>query len=161
MTRKNYTILLILFFTLFVGQIQAQALINEGTRQIELDVHTLVNQYRANKGLKELRLSTKLSEIAMKHSKDMANGRVAFSHQGFKGRASSVRKIAGFSCTVAENLYATTYANIRQISSDAVKGWISSSGHRKNMVGNYIFTGIAVARSRDGEYFITQLFIGK
>jgi uncharacterized protein YkwD len=43
----------------------------------------------------------------------------------------------------------------------AVKGWINSPGHQKNMVGDYNLTGIGIAKNNAGEYYFTQLFVKK
>jgi len=44
---------------------------------------------------------------------------------------------------------------------NAVKGWINSPGHQKNMVGDYNLTGIGIAKNNVGEYYFTQLFVKK
>lgn len=128
--------------------------------QIAKEVHTLVNQYRTAKGLRPLKAKGALSEIARTHSEDMAAGRVTFSHDGFNNRLDAVRKYANVPYRVAENLYAT-YPRQTRIARDAVRDWIKSPGHKENMDGNWIFTGISVIKNRKGEYYITQLFVGK
>lgn len=43
----------------------------------------------------------------------------------------------------------------------AVEGWLNSSGHRRNIEGNYNLTGIGVAKNSQGAYYFTQIFILK
>jgi len=40
----------------------------------------------------------------------------------------------------------------------AVSGWLNSTGHRNNIEGNYDLTGVGVAKSSDGKYYLTQMF---
>jgi len=132
---------------------------NSPEERVSREVFRLVNQYRASRGLRALQPKRELNAIAMQHSRDMASGRLPFSHQGFNERVAAVRRYAKIPYKVAENLYANTSGH--NIALLALKGWLASPGHRKNIEGNFLFTGIAVARSASGEFFITQLFVGK
>ena len=49
----------------------------------EEETHKLVNQYRVSLGLAPLTLKTKISEVARKHSEDMATGIVPIGHKKF------------------------------------------------------------------------------
>ena len=40
-----------------------------------------------------------------------------------------------------------------------VRGWINSEGHKKNMEGDYDLTGVGIARSRNGSWYFTQIFV--
>ncbi|RUR12193.1 hypothetical protein ELY15_05865 [Legionella sp. km772] len=42
---------------------------------------------------------------------------------------------------------------------EVVKGWLSSPGHRGNILGNYNFMGIGIARDGRGRIYFTQIFI--
>ena len=42
-----------------------------------------------------------------------------------------------------------------------MRGWLASRAHRENLDGPYDLTGIGVARSRSGEVFFTQFFVGR
>jgi hypothetical protein len=67
---------------------------------------------------------------------------------------------ANISYRTAENLYAHNI-NSQKFPNEALKGWINSAGHKKNMEGAFIHTGLGVCRSKTGELFVTQLFVGK
>jgi uncharacterized protein YkwD len=41
----------------------------------------------------------------------------------------------------------------------AVAGWLQSAGHRANIEGNYLSTGIGVARAPGGALYYTQIFV--
>lgn len=41
----------------------------------------------------------------------------------------------------------------------AVRGWLKSPGHLRNIRGDYTLTGIGVAVNNKGEIFFTQVFL--
>lgn len=125
---------------------------------IEKSVHRQINQYRKKKGLAPLKLNSKISAIAREHSKSMADKKVAFGHNGSSSRYNKISKFIRWR-GVAENVaYNMGYDNPGK---NAVRGWIKSSGHRRNMVGKYQVTGIGVAKNSKGEYYFTQLFVNQ
>ena len=134
----------------------------QGASEIEIakEVHTLVNNYRRAQGLDALIVRPELNAIASRHTEDMAAGRVAFSHEGFDERVDAVRKYAKVPYRVAENLYAT-YPHQTRIARDALRDWLKSPGHKENIHGRWRYTGISVVKNGKGEYYITQLFVGK
>ncbi len=122
-------------------------------------VYQDVNTYRTSHQKDALKIETDLNRIAYRHSLNMAKGKVPFSHDGFEGRVEAVGELTEEPYTIAENLYSTKRTS--GIAEVALKSWIESSGHNRNMLGDWLYTGIGVARSSDGEYFITQIFMGK
>ena len=42
---------------------------------------------------------------------------------------------------------------------EAFEMWKKSSGHRKNMLGNYKYIGIGAARNRRGVIYYTEIFV--
>lgn len=117
----------------------------------EILVHT--NKFRRSKGLRALEMRDDLNAIARKHSEDMARGRRAFGHGGYQQREKQVQKIFQ-GCSMAENVaYGSTSGR------DVVTEWKNSSGHRRNMLGNYSYIGIGTARDRQGRLYFTQIFV--
>ncbi|MBX7240398.1 MAG: CAP domain-containing protein [Bacteroidia bacterium] len=123
-------------------------------------VHEVVNNYRKKNGLAALKMQRELNDIAFAHSKKMATGQIPFSHLDFHDRVKMVDQYANIPYRTAENLYAHKISP-SQIPNEALQGWYNSPGHKKNMDGQFIHTGIGVCRSKSGEIFITQLFVGK
>jgi uncharacterized protein YkwD len=117
------------------------------------DVLKYTNEYRKSKRLSALVMRNDLNAIARRHSEDMANGRRSFGHGGFEQRVSKVRKIFG-TCNVSENV-AYGARNAKEV----FTVWKNSSGHRQNMLGNYKYTGIGIARNRRGIIYYTQIFV--
>jgi uncharacterized protein YkwD len=121
---------------------------------LEKAVNQEINKYRASKKLPPLSVDPRISQIARIHSENMAKGKVRFSHDGFEGRAKAITIPYQ---SVSENLaYNMGYSEpVRK----AVEGWIKSEGHRKNMEGQFNFTGIGIAKNAKDEYYFTQIFV--
>jgi len=125
---------------------------------------TLINNYRASKGLKALKASKSLNIASFTHSKDMG-ARKYFSHTtksplpaGQSGSAFTNRMSdAGytFNTTKGENI-AAGYATAQAV----FNGWKASSGHNANMLNpkfTVIGIGMAtVAGSPYGTYWTTD-----
>lgn len=123
---------------------------------IERSVFKEINEYRQSQNLPPLSWNTEISEQARKHSEAMASGQVPLSHEGFEERVEAIAKTISYR-GAAENVASNDgYANPGQ---QAVQGWLNSSGHRRNIVGNYDLTGVGVAKNAQGEYYFTQIFI--
>ena len=90
----------------------------------------LTNLERKKNGLPSLRFNSRLAAAAQKHSHSMAN-RDFFSHTGHNSSKMSDRINAeGYRWSFcAENIYAGG-----STPEEAVKGWMNSSGHRRNIL---------------------------
>ncbi len=115
-----------------------------------------VNTYRTSKNLKPLQELPLITEEAIKHSKNMGNGRVAFGHDGFDNRMDRIMGQIKNANACAENVAFGKFT-----AQEVVKRWIQSPGHRKNIEGNYNLTGIGVVRGKDGYPYFTQIFINQ
>lgn len=104
-------------------------------------VLTLVNQERANAGLAPLQLDTQAERAGLCHSEDMF-GRNYFSHTTPEGWSPSTRLTmtgaSGFS-GVGENI-----ALGQTTAQEVMNAWMSSAGHRANILGNFTHVGIGV-----------------
>lgn len=123
---------------------------------LEHEAFDLINTYRHSKGLGSLRWNDEVTRAARQHSIEMANGSIPFGHSGFEERARILQQQITLH-GVAENVAYNDYPNPAQTSVD---GWIASEGHRINIENRaYTVSGMGVARSSDGAYYFTQLFI--
>eukprot|EP01106_Pelomyxa_sp_JSP_P016556 TRINITY_DN623_c0_g1_i12.p1 TRINITY_DN623_c0_g1~~TRINITY_DN623_c0_g1_i12.p1 ORF type:complete len:229 (-),score=35.79 TRINITY_DN623_c0_g1_i12:144-830(-) len=111
------------------------------------------NLFRLSQHKPSLVWNQALANIGAKHSKDMAEHKVPFSHQGFDGR---VRQYPFRYTAAAENL--AMNKGFSRIAKVAVEGWVESPGHRKNLLGTFSLCGIGVHRGSDGTWYLTQLF---
>lgn len=123
----------------------------------ELQVLNLVNEQRANYGLKALSYSTSLEAVAYSHSKDMAQNNY-FSHTNLSGQSPFDRmRAAGISYgSAAENIAAG-----QRTPQEVVNAWMNSAGHRANILNSSV-TEMGVGIYSGGSYGVywTQLFRG-
>ena len=150
---------------------------------LEQEIHTLVNRERRNRGLSPLDWNSILARIARGHSQDMAS-RKYFSHYSPEGRDFSYRyQQAGFFCSIrvgdtvfqgGENIFQNNlydrimvmnglkrydWNSLKHLAETTVQGWMSSPGHRKNILAPYWKTqGIGVSLSPDDKVYVTQNF---
>ncbi|MBM3204539.1 CAP domain-containing protein [Candidatus Uhrbacteria bacterium] len=123
---------------------------------IERKAFDLINQHRTSNGLAVLTWSDTVANVSRDHSKNMADGKVPFGHDGFNDRVHTLRKHLSFSSAAENVAYNGGYDDP---ASTAVEGWLKSPGHLANIVGAYTQSGIGVATSTDGSYYFTQIFI--
>jgi uncharacterized protein YkwD len=141
-------------FTFSIGLLlllTSSILLKEGLTE---DVLKYTNQFRKSKGLPALVMRNDLNEIARNHSENMARGRRSFGHGGYNQREAQVQKLIRPFYGMAENV-AYGAGNGKQV----VSLWKNSSGHRRNMLGNYKYIGIGTARDRHGTIYYTQIFV--
>lgn len=124
------------------------------TTALEKAIFDKINQYRAAKKLPKLKLDAKISKQARIHSQNMAKHKVPFSHNGFAKRVNTIPiRYSSASENVAFN------SGYDDPVAEAVKGWIESPNHLKNIKGKYNLTGVGVAVNSEEEYYLTQIFI--
>ncbi len=126
---------------------------------LEREIEEAVNHERAERGLKPLRPNDALADVAREHSRDMA-ARGYFSHaspEGYEARERAL--VAGITfVTVAENLLRSLGAE--DPAQDAVRQWMRSRGHRKNILDpEHTETGVGIEIDDDGRLYFTQLFV--
>lgn len=119
---------------------------------METEILQYVNDDRKQHNLAPLQINVLESSLALKHSQDMANGKVKFGHDGFNSRAKAIQKAFG-SMTVGENV-----ASGQMTAREVVNGWLNSPGHKKNIEGDFVLTGIGYASNRKGDIYFTQIF---
>ncbi|KAM9986135.1 hypothetical protein ACTFIZ_004379 [Dictyostelium cf. discoideum] len=111
------------------------------------------NKFRSTQGKPLLIWNQAIYHIGVEHSKNMAEKKVAFGHDGFNDRA----KRYPFSPRGAgENVAYTNDPD--DIANKVVNGWINSPGHRKNLLANFNVCSIGVYKNSEGFWYLTQLF---
>ncbi len=126
-------------------------------RKLERSVVEQVNSERGRRGLAPLEVDESLAELAREHSEAMAKGRRSFGHQGFEKRARKIARLGGEAS--AENV--ALNLGLEEPANEAVAGWIKSSGHRENLLGDFTITGAGAAQGSDGTWYFTQLYARK
>jgi uncharacterized protein YkwD len=120
---------------------------------LERDIFDLVNEYRKTKKLAPLQTNAAIEYQARRHSMDMGTHRVPFGHQGLSFRIKYITEKVPGASTVGENV---AFGNFS--AKAVVNGWIKSPEHRKNMEGNFKYTGIGVTRNMQNQLYFTQIF---
>jgi len=124
--------------------------------ELERQVHKLVNSHRTAIGLAPLAYSEEIAASARQHSRNIAVGYVGLGHEEADMRRESLSRRIRFS-QFAENVGANNYSP-PAAPRTAVAEWLQSSGHRKNIEGNFDLTGVGIAHTGD-TFFFTQIFL--
>jgi len=123
---------------------------------LEQQAYAKINDYRASKGMATLTWNDVIAEQARQHSKNMADGSVAFGHDGFSTRSGVIAQAIPWT-SAAENVAMTSTTS--DPATAVVNDWLNSAGHKTNIEGNYNLTGMGVARAANGSVYFTQIFI--
>lgn len=131
---------------------------------VENYVFLLINNERSKFGLSALVMDGSLRTIAGTHSEDML-ARNFFSHRnpdGISFQERITRSYSGPFSQAGENIWTGSgydSSNSQRLARMIVDRWLSSPGHRANMLNPaFTHTGIGVA-ARGREIRATQLFI--
>jgi uncharacterized protein YkwD len=121
-------------------------------KEVEKRIFSLTNEERRKHGLPKLDHDDTLAEVALQHSFDMLK-RDFFSHTNPDGQSVKDRfldapariKLMG---SVGENIAGSSghdYAEAKTIARYVVDGWMTSPGHRANILNpNYAYLGVGV-----------------
>lgn len=140
---------------IYPGQVLNIPLVDAAVLDYEKEVVRLVNEIRVKNGLKELTYDWELSRVARYKSQDMKDNRY-FSHTSpTYGSPFQMIKNFGLSYRSAGENIAKGYKTPQAV----VNGWMSSSGHRANIL-NASYNRIGVGYVANGNYW-TQMFIGR
>lgn len=130
------------------------------TASLERTAFNLLNQKRAENGLKALVWSDELEALARRHSEDMADYKY-FSHKGRDGSMVSDRADrSGLTKwrSIGENIaFNRGYKDPIEV---AVKLWLESPSHRHNLLNSeWRESAVGIAVAEDGSYYLTQVFL--
>lgn len=123
---------------------------------LEQQTHAKINDYRVSKRLAALTWNDVIAERARQHSRNMANGSVAFGHGGLSARMEVIAQSISLA-SLAENVAVTSTTS--DPAATAVSEWLNSADHRAHIEGSSNLTGIGVARSVNGYTYFTQILI--
>ena len=141
------------FNLIYPGQIINIPTLDSKVTEFEQEVIRLVNDIRAENGLKALTHNWELSRVARYKSQDMKDNNY-FSHTSpVYGTPFQMIRNFGISFRSAGENIAMGYSTPQAV----VNGWMNSSGHRANIL-NANYTQIGVGYVSGGNYW-TQMFI--
>ncbi len=120
-------------------------------KSYDTEIFDLINEYRKSQNLPELKYDAEIFVQCENHSSDMASGKTEFGHDGFSERCENLKPWSGAGENVAMN-----YSSVAQ---DVVNQWLNSSGHKKNIEGDYNYSAVSAVKNSSGAYYYTQIFI--
>ena len=85
----------------------------------------------------------------------MGDNIIPFGHNGFNNRLS---QFPFHYSTACENVFKCFGCHKNTVAFEVVNGWINSPGHRKNLLSNTTHCAIATYISKNGTYYLTQMF---
>lgn len=139
---------------IYPGQVLTIPQEDPSVLEYENEVIRLVNEIRAQNGLKPLTANWELSRVARYKSQDMADNRY-FSHTSpvYGSPFQMIRNFGLSFRSAGENI-----AYGQRTPQAVVNAWMNSSGHHANIL-NASYTQIGVGYVASGHYW-TQMFIG-
>ena len=127
-------------------------------RELESRLSIRINEYRVSAKKPPFESNEKVAKVARAHSRDMAKGKVGFGHDGLQERAA----VIGTSITIvglAENI--SRHDRSSGFVDAALKKWLASPLHKKNIDGDYDLAGVGAAQDANGVVYFTQIFVKK
>lgn len=134
----------------------------QGAPHVSVSGHTGVaarlveehNRHRNGAGLPALNVSRELTAAAQLHADDMARRR-RMSHAGKDGSTVAARiSYQGYRWRRAGENVAAGYRDVESV----MKGWMASTGHRMNILGDFRDVGVGHAVARDGTPYWCVVF---
>jgi uncharacterized protein YkwD len=114
----------------------------------------LVNAERRRNGLAPTAWHPQVAAAALAHSSDMA-ARGVMSHTGSDGSNTGDRlRRAGFEWTAWGENVAAGFTDAAAV----FNAWMGSSGHRRQILGNFTYVGVAAVAATDGTPYWTLDF---
>ena len=140
------------------AEVKASVIVNIAS--VEHIAFGMINQKRAENGLRPLAWSGELANIARLHSQNMAEFKF-FSHRGVDNKMVSDRADnAGLGKwrAIGENI--AFNRGYQDPVGKAVELWLDSPSHRHNLMDdNWKESAVGVAVAPNGSYYFTQVFL--
>ena len=143
------------FDLIYPGQVINIPTLDSKVTGFEQEVIRLVNEIRAENGLKALTYDWELSRVARFKSQDLKDNNYFAHNSPIYGTPFQMIRNFGISYRSAGENIAKGYATPQAV----VNAWMNSSGHRANIL-NAGYTRIGVGYVAGGSYW-TQMFISK
>lgn len=126
-----------------------------GLRDLGSRLYAASNSYRRASGKGTLARKADLDRLAQQHSESMAR-RGKLDHAGASSRTDEVAARYGVN-EKAENVM-RWHVKAGRDPQAMLQQWIGSSGHRRNLLGNYAIGGLGIAQDELGNIWVTQIY---
>lgn len=135
--------------------------------QVEKLIHKYTNDFRKKEGKEVFGFAPRIGCVARMWSDEMM-AREKISHEWMQQHITTEKfydECDGSGRLNAENVSMGTYGDKTKMSEktidaaarDFVDRWISSPGHRSNLLGNYLNMGVGLSVGPDGAWYATQI----
>lgn len=159
--------------------------VKNNTNTLASAIHRLINEERRKNGFEPLQWDQTLANIALSHSKDMAE-RDYFDHINPEGEDFADRYakhsynlethigdrvyvggenlflnnvVKSYNYDPATNeVYEYQYNDLDELAQSTVQGWMDSPGHRDNILTPFTREGIGIYVTNEGKVYITENF---
>ncbi|MBY0485984.1 MAG: CAP domain-containing protein [Flavobacteriaceae bacterium] len=133
----------------------AQLITNYDYSADELQLATIINDYRASHGKNTLEIVNHISYKSEEHNEYMIDNNVV-NHDYFEERSNNIIEVLG-AVKVGENIaYNFSTPNA------ALYAWLNSPGHKANLDGDYTHFGISITvNPATGKKYYTNMFMKK
>lgn len=136
--------------------------------KVERLITEKTNKYRQSRGMQPLSHDSKISYVSRDWSKKQSNSG-SIGHSGFPSARQSVyrtefnesKSLRGENVAYTGMVGRTGQqddAAAERIAEAFANMWWNSSGHRRNMLGNFRSIGVGVAQRSNGAWYATQIF---
>lgn len=124
------------------------------TLTIAEEILQLVNDHRLSIGQNPLQTDDLATILAIEHTNYMI-AQNDISHDDFNERSNRLITEANATRT-GENV-----AVGQRTAQEVMTAWLNSTGHRRNIEGDFTHIGIGAIQNSSGRYYFTQLFLKK
>ncbi len=156
--RAGLTLAFLTILTCNIGCSKDDDSATDPEQEVVIDMATkilqLVNEHRSGIGKDILKTNTLAENLAEEHNMFMIS-QGDISHDNFDHRANRL-----FDEEDAKNV-GENVAFKQRSAEQVMTAWLNSSGHRKNIEGDFSHIGISVSKNDSGTYYFTQLFLKK
>lgn len=133
--------------------------------QVEIAIVEMTNAARRENSLGEVERDPELTKAARGYAEFLTTS-TTFSHTADGRQPADRAKAAGYQpCIISENLSSnldTRGFETRQLAREAVDGWLSSPGHRANLLAEHVVDiGVAVAKAPGEERYVSVQLFGR
>lgn len=133
--------------------------------QVEIAIVEMTNAARREHSLGQVQRDPELTKAARGYAQYLARS-ATFSHTADGRQPADRAKAAGYQpCVISENLSSNLDSRgfeTRRLARDAVEGWLSSPGHRANLLAEHVVDiGVAVAKAPGKERYISVQLFGR
>ena len=135
-------------------QVADQEKSDEQISPLATEVFSLINSYRSDLNLAELKWNDLAYELALNHNEHMVETE-SLNHDNFNWRKSKI-SLQENASEVAENI-SRHFVDSQEV----LESWLMNQIHRQHIEGDFNNSAVAVSTDSKGNYYLTQIYFKK